>query len=179
VHTEFCIKQQSIFNRLLHFVKTIFSLSLLFVFTTAVHSADIDIDKLLQTAKKQNKNIMFFHHIPGCPYCTTMIDENFKDESTLKEINENFIYVDIYTKNKGMIKFKDFKGSHKEFSAYLGAIVYPSTIFMNDEGKIIHKAIGYRNIDEYFIEIKYISSKEYKNISFEKFTENYELEKDD
>jgi len=142
----------------------------------SAYGADIDLDRLLQTANKQNKQIMFFHHIPGCPYCKTMFDENFKDASSLKEIDNSFVYVEIYTANKSAIKFKDFRGSHEEFSAYIGAFVYPSTIFMNDEGKIIHKAIGYRNIDEYLLEIKYVSSKSYKTMDLEAYIQKQEME---
>ena len=142
----------------------------------SANATDIDVDKLLQTAKKQNRHIMFFHHIPGCPYCKTMLDENFKDDSILKEINNDFVYVDVYTANKGTVKFRDFRGSHKEFSAYLGAFVYPSTIFMNDEGKVVHKAIGYRNIDEYIAEITYISSQSYKTMDLESYLQKLEME---
>ena len=140
---NFCTKQQSILNRLLHFVKPL----LFFIIVISAHGTDIDVDKLLQWAKKQNKHIMFFHHIPECPYCKTMLTENFQDATILKEIDKNFLYVDVYTANKGDIRFKDFKGSYKEFSAFIGAFVYPSTIFMNDKGEVVHKAIGYRNID--------------------------------
>lgn len=171
-------KQQSILNRLLPLIQTIFKPFLLFMLVSSVNASDIDVDKLLETAKKQNKQIMFFHHIPGCPYCKAMLDENFKDATILKEIDENFIYVDIYTANEGSIKFKDFKGTHKEFSAYMGAFVYPSTIFINAEGKVIHSAIGYRNIDEYFAEITYVSTDSYKTMDLESYILKLEFEKE-
>ena len=139
-------------------------------------ATDIDVDRLLQTAKKQNRQIMFFHHIPGCPYCKTMLTENFKDKRILKEIDKNFVYVDIYTENKGVIKFRDFKGSHKEFSKYLGAFVYPSTIFMDDKGEVVHRAIGYRNMDEYFSEMRYVSSQSYKTMDLESYLQKLEME---
>ncbi len=173
-----CTIQQPVFNRLLPLFKTIFNPLILLILAVSINAADIDLDKLLKSAKKQNKHIMFFHHIPECPYCETMIDENFKNSTILKEIDKNFIYVDIYTKNKDTIKFKDFKGSHKEFSKYLGAFVYPSTIFMNNNGDVIHKAIGYRNIDEFLAEITYVSSQSYKTMDLESYLLNLEFEKE-
>lgn len=159
-------------------LKTIIKLFLFFFLVESAYSNDIDANKLLQVAKKQNKDILFFNHIPNCPYCKAMLDENFKDEGILEELDKNFIHVDVYTANKGNIKFKDFEGSHKEFSAHIGAFVYPSTIFMDAEGNIIHKAIGYRNIDEYFAEITYVSAKSYKMMDLESHIEKIELEKD-
>jgi len=60
----------------------------------------------------------------------TMIDKNFKDSAVLKKIDKNFVYVDVYTADKGSIKFRDFKGSHKEFSTYIGAIVYSFQLYL-------------------------------------------------
>ena len=172
---SFSNKQQSSHKGLLCFVKNIF---LLFLLVSSSYGTDIDINKLLQVAKNQHKHIMFFHHIPGCPYCKTMLDENFKDVSILKEVHKDFVYVDIFIADNGNVKFKDFKGSYKEFSAYIGAPVYPSTIFMNGDGKVVHKAIGYRNIDEYFAEITYVSTNSYKIMNLEEYVQKLEFEKD-
>ena len=107
-----------------------------------------------------------------------MLDENFKDANILSEVDKNFIYVDIYTASKGSVKFNDFEGSYKEFSRHIGAFVYPSTIFMNSRGKVVHKAIGYRNIDEYFVEVTYVSTKSYKTMDLESYALKLEFEKD-
>lgn len=169
---NFCTKQQSIFNGLLYFVKPF----LFFILISSSYGVDINIDKLLQTAKKQNKHIMFFHHIPECPYCKAMLDENFKDATILKEISKNFVYVNVYTTNKGTIKFRDFEGTYKEFSKHMGAVAFPATIFMNGDGKVVYRAIGYRNIDEHFSEITYISTNSYKTIDLESYITKIELE---
>lgn len=159
------------------FKKILQSFLLLFLFTNA-HGTEIDIDKLLQNAKDQNKSIMFYHHIPGCPYCKRMFDENFKDPALLKVIDENFIYVEIYTADKDAITFKEFKGTHKEFSTHIGAIAFPATIFMDGSGNIVHRAIGYRNIDEHYADITYISTQNYKTMDLESYIEKLEFEKE-
>jgi len=171
-------KQQSLFKGLLHFVKIFLKPFLFFILLSSAHSTDIDINKLLQMAKNQNKHIMFFHHIPGCPYCKSMLDENFKDDTILKEIDENFIFVDIFTANEGSVKYQGVAESYKEFSANIGAFVYPATIFMNEKGEVVHKAIGYRNIDEYFTEILYVATRSYKKMDLESYAQKLEFERD-
>ncbi len=151
---------------------------LLLLLLTFVNGNEIDINKLVVEAKEQNKFILFFHHVPGCPYCKAMLDENFKDENILKIVNKDFIYVDIYTADEDTIIFKDFSGNHKEFSKYIGAFAYPATVFMNQGGEVIHRAIGYRNIDEHITDITYISTKSYKTMNFQTYKEKRDFEKE-
>ncbi|MEA3497789.1 MAG: thioredoxin fold domain-containing protein [Campylobacterota bacterium] len=158
--------------------KKLRKLLLLFILFTFVNGSEVDLNKVLEQAKNQNKFILFFHHIPKCPYCSSMIDENFKDSKILEVINKNFIYVDIYTADTNTIRFKDFKGTAREFSKYIGAFAYPATLFMDAEGKVIHKAIGYRNIDEHIVDITYISTKSYKKMKFEAYKWKLDFEKD-
>lgn len=171
-------KQQSFYEGLLHFVKILFNPFFFFVLVSSAYSSDINVDKLLQIVKNEHKHILFFHHIPGCPYCKAMLGENFKDAAILSEIDKNFLHVDIFTANKGTIKFQNFEGSYKDFSKYVGAIAYPSTIFVNELGEVVYRSIGYRNIDEHFAELKYISSKSYKTMDLESYVLKLELEKD-
>lgn len=167
---RFYITKQPILSRLF------LSPFLLLLFFASVNAADIDVNRLIEVAKKQNKHIMFFHHIPGCPYCKAMLDENFKDATIIKEIEKNFLHVDIYTADDGVITFGAFKGSYKEFSKHIGASAYPATIFMNSVGKTVFKSIGYRNIDEYLLELSYVSSKSYKTMDLEAYSIKKEME---
>ncbi|MEA2050233.1 MAG: thioredoxin family protein [Campylobacterota bacterium] len=136
---------------------------------------DLNINSILNEATKSNKKVMFFFHIPHCPYCDRMLNNNFKDKNILDEINKSFILVDIYTADKGKVSFNDFKGTRKNFASYLEANVVPATLFMNNDGQIIHKAMGYRNKDEYITEIKYVSTDSYTRVDLEKFIEELEF----
>lgn len=153
---------------------------LLFIFTQTTFAKDvINIDEKIAQAQKEEKNIMFYFHIPDCPYCTRMLDENFKDEKILNLIKGNLILVDIYTAEKKDFKFKDFKGSAKEFAKHIGINAYPATLFMDKNAKVLHKAIGYRNIQEYIYEIKYITTQSNKKMDLEKFIFKMEMEDED
>jgi thioredoxin-related protein len=152
---------------------------LFLLFISFANAQSIDVNKLLKEAKESKKDLIVFNHIPGCPYCKSMLEENFKDENIKKELDKHFIYVDVYTKDKDLISFKDFKGTHREFSKHLGAFAYPATIFIDYNGKVIHKAIGYRNIGEYINELKYISSDSFEKVDLETFILNQELLEDE
>lgn len=150
------------------------------LFSVVLSFADsINVDELLVQAKSEDKHIMFFFHIPGCPYCQRMIDENFNDSQVKELIEKNFILVDIYTADSSSVTFKGFEGKHKSFARHLGCRAFPSTYFMNGSGEVIYRSIGYRNIGEYVTELNYIGSRSYKDTDLESFRENYEFEKDD
>lgn len=140
---------------------------------------NIDLDKKLDMGSNDEKNIIIFFHIPSCNYCETMLNENFKSQKILKELNKDFILVDIYTKDKGIITYKNFKGTHKEFATHMGVAAYPATYFIDKNGNTLYKSIGYRNVEEYYKEIKYISSKRYKTIDLETFIQELELKDDE
>ena len=159
----------------------IFRFLLLFFALTVIVSANniIDIDKKIEQAQKEKKIVMFFFHIPHCQYCKGMLDENFNNKKIVELIKENFILVDIYTADKRDVVFKSFKGSTKEFAQYTGADAYPATLFMDRSSKVFYKAIGYRNIQEYIYEIKYITTNSYKKIELDAFILKMEFEDDE
>ncbi|MEA1892136.1 MAG: thioredoxin fold domain-containing protein [Campylobacterota bacterium] len=158
-------------------MKKILMFILLCVYLNAGTTADID--KEINDAKEQNKDIMLYFHIPNCSYCQAMLDENFKDAQILEEIKQNFILVDLYAKKENKVKYKEFKGTVKEFAKYMGAIAYPATIFLDKDEKVVYRSIGYRNSGEHLMELLFISSKSYNTLSLEDFTIKTEFERDD
>lgn len=124
----------------------------------------------------KKKELMIFFHIPNCPYCERMLNENFKDKKVLDLIEKNFVLVDIYTATKKQIITKSFKGDAKEFAKYTKAIAYPATVFIDTKGKVFYKAIGYRNIQEYIYELNYIISEDYKKMPLDEFVVKMEME---
>ncbi len=162
-------------------MKRIFRTITFVLFLTVFMNAneDIDINSKIKLAKQQNKHLMIFFHIPGCPYCKSMLSKNFKDEETLDEMRKNFIFLDLYTADDIFISFDDFDGNIKEFATHIGAFAYPATIFIDNNKKTVFKSIGYRNTQELLAELNYISSASYKTTSLKKFTESWEFERDD
>ena len=153
-------------------------ISISFIFNL-LYADNIDVNKILIETKNSNKNLLIFVHSPNCSYCRRMISQNFKSKTILSHIEKNFIAVFIDIHDNGKVTFNNFKGSKKEFADHIDSVAVPATTFVDKDGKIIYNFIGYRNIDEYLIELKYISSKSYKEISIESYREKIEFESDD
>ncbi len=159
-------------------LKTLIFISLFLNFLNA-NDLDLDLDKALKQAQKENKTFMIFFHMPNCRYCEIMLEKNFQDKKTLDEIKKHFILFDISIAEKGTVKFKNFKGNKKDFAKFMQAITYPTTVFTNKEGNIVDVARGYRNIDEYLVQIKYIATKSYDDMELEEFADKLEMSDED
>ena len=148
--------------------------------STISYTNNIDVNKIIIQAKQKNKNLLFFVHHPKCGYCNKMLNESFKNKTILNEIKENFILIDIDISSSDVIIYKDSNMSMEDFAKNeISATNIPATIFSTPNENLLKVIIGYRNIDEFLSEIKYISSGSYKHISFEQFSEELEFNKDD
>jgi len=152
-------------------------LIIILLLITSAYAKELNLNALLEDAKKQNKQILLFLHIPNCEYCTIMKKENLRDKETVDTIDKFFLFKQIGAKDRVVIDGKSI--SHKEFAKKYSLFAFPSSLFMNSNGRVLYRSMGFRNIDEYLTEIKYIGSKSYKNISMDEFRENLEFEKDD
>jgi len=140
---------------------------------------DININDKIKLAKEQNKHLMIFFHIPGCPYCKSMLNENFKDNEMIQKIKDDFILINLYTADDYFITFDDFDGDIQEFATRIGAFAFPSTIFIDKNKKVVFKSIGYRDTPGHLAELEYVSAKNYKTTSFKEYKEKLDFDKDD
>lgn len=157
-------------------VKILIAIS--FLFTTG-NASDIDVNKLLHQAKENSKKILIFVHSPNCSYCRRMVSQNFQDKNILNILKNHFILLDIDIREEGTVVYKEFRGDKKAFADHIGAVAVPATLFMDQKSEVVYSFIGYKNIDEFLIELKYVTSKSYKKVSIEEFSENLEFKKDE
>lgn len=149
-----------------------------FVFTMG-NTSDIDVNKIILQAKEESKKILIFVHSPNCSYCRRMVSQNFQDKNILDAVKKHFVLLDVDIHEKGTVVYKEFRGDRKAFAEHIGAVAVPATLFMDQEGEVIYDFVGYRNMDEFLTELKYVTTRSYKNISVEAFSEDLEFEKDD
>jgi len=50
----------------------------------------LDISDDVEEAKENNKHLMLYMHLTGCPYCYKMVEEGFKNSSNTQIIKDNF-----------------------------------------------------------------------------------------
>lgn len=147
-----------------------------FLFSITLYADDLNMDALVE--KTNGKPFFLFFHKPHCGYCAHMIKFTLGDEKIKHEINTKFVYVDIYIKDPGTVTYKDFKGTRKEFAKYFGYNFYPTSIFLDETGAVIHTTPGARKRDYFINLLNYISTKQYKKMKFKTYRDSLHLSSD-
>ena len=160
-----------------HYLQKLFILFLLSLFSISLSAEDLNIDTIVENA--DHKPLFIFLHKPHCGHCKRMIELTLGDEKIKQEIAENFVYVDIYTGDKGEVTFNGFKGSRRAFAKSLGYDFYPTSIFIDQNKKMINATPGARKKEFFTDLLLYISSKAYQNTEFETYRDTLDLERDD
>ncbi len=156
-------------------MKKLLSILMILGAFSLAYCEELNFDKTLQEAKKQQKSIFIFFHMNGCEYCEDMLANNFKDKQTIEYIKKNFLLIDINISHKDKIVYKNKAISKREFSIKYNTFSYPSSVFIDSKGKNIYSAVGYKNTNELKKILKYIKHEKYKTMKFEDFSSEAEF----
>jgi len=129
----------------------------------------INVDNFINQAKKQDKQVLIFFHMTYCGACKKMIRLSLNNPEIIKQIDKDFIYLDLNINHDDNIIYKDFKGSIHKFARYLNIHFYPSTIFIGRDNEVKFHLKGYRDKEKFSTVIQYVSTKSYKKMSLDSF----------
>ena len=108
-----------------------------------------------------------------------MIKFTLQDDEIAKEIDTKFVYVDLFTGDKGNVIFKGFKGDRRAFAKHIGYDFYPTSLFINEKKELVNVTPGAREQDFFIDVLNYVSTKQYLSMEFETYLDNLDLERDD
>lgn len=115
----------------------------------------ISYEEALDEAKKQNKLVFIDAYTPWCRPCAQMAMHVFTLNKVADFHNKNFINLKI-----------DFYKERPDLSEKFEVRGYPAFLYINGEGKLIHKAGGYSEADK-FIGYGKEALKKFSGIKFE------------
>lgn len=90
-------------------------------------------------AKAKNKMLFVDAYADWCSPCKWMADNVFTDTTVAKFYNQNFL----------CIKLDAEKGEGIEFAKAFGIIGFPTFIFLNANGELIHKTVGQAEVKDF------------------------------
>jgi len=127
-------------------------------------NGDIDLDKLVETAKKTDKHILVFLHTTGCPFCERMIEFTFDDDDVKAHIEKDFLFVDMNVKDDGLVSFDHQKITKLKFAKEIGYPMYPTCLFFDQNGELVYDEVGYKDEATFLKTLQTVSSKAYNDI---------------
>lgn len=96
----------------------------------------------LEEAKKQRKPIFVDAFTVWCGPCKAMSRNTFRNEQVGEFMNENFVNY----------KFDMEKGEGINFAQNYQVTAYPTLLYINHKGEVIHKALGYKAPNDFINE---------------------------
>lgn len=133
-------------------------------------------EEAIAANKKKKKKIFVDVYTDWCGWCKRMDATTFSDPAVVKHMNDNFYNVKLDAEQKGDISYNGNvykfitnygrKGVHQlAYTLLDGTMSYPQYVFLDEnEGKLIVSK-GYKQVDDFMKELKYISTNAYKETS--------------
>ena len=115
-------------------ITTLFFLALISTFAQnrSIKFIDNSIDKAIEKAQKTDKLIFVDAYTTWCGPCKWMAANMFTNDTVADFYNENFIN----------FKLNMEKGDGKEFAKTHTIRFYPTLLFINEKGELVHKKVG-------------------------------------
>lgn len=117
----------------------------LFIITNKVSAAEITFlenpvwSTILEKAKKEKKIIFFDAYATWCGPCKQMDAETYKDQAVANFYNANFINV----------KYDMEKAEGIMLAQQFAVTAYPSLLFINEDGEMLHKGLGFQVANQF------------------------------
>jgi len=106
--------------------------------------SQVKYSEIFELAKKENKPIMLYFHFNGCGACIKLEKTTFINKEVIEFVNQNFI---CYSVN---ISYKE----GKETNYIYNIRGFPTILFLDTNGKIIHEIIGLQPPDSFIQEAR-------------------------
>jgi thioredoxin-related protein len=132
------------------------------------YSAEINIDKLIDKATKDNKHLFVYLHWKDCVYCQEMSMFTLETDTVQTAIKQDFLYTDIETSKNDTVIYKDFKGTSKQFTKHIG-FGFPVSIFYDKDKSVAGLFPGIYAEDEFLVMLQYIKDGSYKKMELEEY----------
>jgi Thioredoxin-related protein len=123
----------------------------------------LDISEDVEDAMDDNKSVLLYFHLDNCPYCSSMLDQNFKSGDNLAFIQKHFSVIAVNLKGDREITLNEDEALlEKELSKILKVQYTPTIIFIGEDGKQAFRTNGYRTPKAFRQVLEYVVSQSYK-----------------
>jgi thioredoxin-related protein len=95
-------------------------------------------------AAKQGKRLMLYFWLEGCPYCERMTSVTFRDPAVIERLKRSFVPVGVNVRGDRDLGWTDGATlTEKQLTAKLEVRGTPTIMFLDANGKIVLRRVGY------------------------------------
>jgi len=132
----------------------------------------LDIAEDVEEANDENKHLMLYMHLTGCPYCYKMVEEGFKNNTNTQIIKDNFDVVAINIRgNKEVTLKEDMTMTEDQVRDHYKVRFTPTIVFLDGNNKMVHKVNGYRSVENFKNILNFVKSRAYQSTTLAEFVQ--------
>ncbi len=125
-------------------------------------------------AAEENKHLLLFFHVAGCPYCKKMLEDNFLHGENAKIIQANFDSIQLDLKGSREIAFnKKMTVTEANLGKALEVHYTPTILFMNANNEVVVRLNGYRSPREFKHVLNFVKEKAYQSMDLATYRQQY------
>lgn len=112
-----------------------------------------DFENALEKAKTGNKRVIVDIYTDWCGWCKKMDVDVYGNSDIKKIVSENFIFVKLDAECSDKVNYDGKQYTEQELASYFEATGYPTTVFLEPDGKLIelkYDNVILKNIPGYF-----------------------------
>jgi len=131
----------------------------------------LDITEDAKEAGENNKHLMLFLDLDGCPYCDKMLKESFFPKNKISDfIKAHFDVINMRITGKKEITWDENTSmSEKEFAGKMKIYFTPTILFLDGDKNIVTRIDGYRSPKNFLDILKYVNGKQYKKMQIDEY----------
>jgi thioredoxin-related protein len=129
-----------------------------------------EFNRGVELAKKDKKYIIIDFYTDWCGWCKKMDNLTYSDHDVQRLLSAHYISIKVNAEDeKQSLVFDGKTFTYPEFTQYLGINGFPTTVFLDPDGKAITKVPGFIEKEKMSKILKYFSSESYKKQTFDEY----------
>lgn len=135
----------------------------------------LDFKEDAAEAAAENKHVILFMSLNGCPYCARMLAESFAQNKAA--ILKDFDTIGINIQGDRMVTMDgENEMQEKEMARKMRVRFTPTVIFLDGEAKPVFRIDGFWDPAQFRIALDYVSSRSYETMKILEFAKKREAE---
>lgn len=132
----------------------------------------LEIAEDVAEASEEDKHVILYFHLDGCPYCYKMVEDNFKNSPYTDFLQERFDIIAINVKGDREIAFnEEVTLTEKELSQHLQTRYTPTMIFLDKDNTPVLRINGYRSVESFKYALDFVDTKAYQQMNLSRYIE--------
>ncbi len=151
--------------------------------TASLHAQEVNwvtFEEAIELNKKEPRKLLIDLYTDWCGWCKRMDRDTYSDPSVVEVINKNYYAVKFNAEQEDPVQLEEHtfnfvpngrRGYHELAAALTNnKLSYPTTVFMDEEIRIIQPIAGYMKPVDFLPILKFIGEDHFKTTSWEQYT---------